>query len=141
MTFFEISCEAHTNGATIYVVGLFGEIVSSRIERWVASLPDEIVNVRLDLRGVSFIDPASFVRVARALTGWRDAHGTPTSRRVNMEFPERSRHRVISPALATRPGAVNAWDSREMRDQFSRCNPPAVACHTGSINRNHSFSR
>jgi len=108
VTFFEIACEAHHRGATIYVVGLFGEIVSSRIERWVASLPDEIVNVRIDLRGVSYIDPASFVGVARALTGWRDARGTPSGRRVNMEFPERSRHRVISPALATRPGAVSA---------------------------------
>lgn len=87
VTFFEISCEAHTNGATIYVVGLFGEIVGSRIERWVASLPDQIVNVRLDLRGVSYIDPASFVRVARALTNWRDARGSSARRRVNMEFP------------------------------------------------------
>ena len=70
MTSFEIACEAHSCGATIYVVGIFGEIVASRIERWVVSLPDPILNVRLDLRGVSYIDPASFVRVARALTRW-----------------------------------------------------------------------
>ena len=69
MSFFEIACEAHNCAATIYVVGLFGEIVASRIERWVASLPDHIVN-RLDLLGVSYIDPVSFVRVARALTRW-----------------------------------------------------------------------
>ena len=94
MTFFEIACEANHCGATIYVVGLFGDIVASRIERWVASLPDAIVNVRLDLRGVSYIDPASFVRVARTLTGWRDLHGIPAGRRVNMEFPERSRSRL-----------------------------------------------
>jgi hypothetical protein len=94
LTFFEIACEAHSCGATIYVVGLFGDIVASRIERWVASLPDAIVKVRLDLRGVSYIDPASFVRVARVLTGWRDMNGGPAGRRVNMEFPERSRSRL-----------------------------------------------
>lgn len=93
MSFFEIACEAHNCGATIYVVGMFGEIVASRIERWVASLPDHIVNIRLDLLGVSYIDPVSFVRVARTLTRWRDVRGAASSRRVNMEFPERSRRR------------------------------------------------
>lgn len=91
MTFFEIACEAHTRGATVYVVGLFGEMAASRIERWVGSLPDPIVNVRLDLRGVSYIDPVSFVRVARVLTSWRDVRGRASGRRVNMEFPQRSR--------------------------------------------------
>jgi hypothetical protein len=108
LTFFEIACEAHSCGATIYVVGLFGDIVASRIERWVASLPDAIVNVRLDLRGVSYIDPAGFVRVARVLTGWRDTHGAPAGRRVNMEFPERSRRRVTLPTLPGRPSAASA---------------------------------
>ena len=102
MTFFEIACEAHTHGATVYVVGLFGEIVASRIERWTAALPDEIVNVRLDLRGVAYIDPVSFVRVARALTGWRDGRGRAGVRRVNMEFPERSRRRVVLPPARSR---------------------------------------
>jgi hypothetical protein len=100
VNFFEIECEAHSRGATIYVIGLFGEIVASRIERWIASLPDHIVNVRLDLVGVSYIDPVSFVRVARALTRWRDLRGTAGSRRVNMEFPERSRRRVALPPFA-----------------------------------------
>ena len=107
MTLFELSCEAHTRGATIYVVGLFGDLVASRVERWVASLPEHIVNIRLDLRGVSYIDPASFVRVARALTGWRDAHTRSGARRVNMEFPERSRSRAVySNVVATnlKPG-------------------------------------
>jgi hypothetical protein len=108
VTFFEISCEAHTHGATIYVVGLFGDIVASRIERWVASLPDQMTNLRLDLNGVSYIDPVSFVRVARALTGWRDARGDAAPRRVNMEFPERSRRRAGLPPLAIRPGASAA---------------------------------
>jgi len=108
VTFFEIACEAHTCGATIYIVGLFGDIVASRIERWVVSLPDEIVKLRLDLHGVTYIDPASFVRVARALTGWRDAHGNQFGRGVNMEFPERSRRRVTLPPLAARPGATSA---------------------------------
>lgn len=106
MTFFEIACEAHTHGATIYVVGLFGEIVASRIERWVSSLPDQITNVRLDLNGVSYIDPVSFVRVARALTAWRDARGRSGARRVNMEFPERSRRRAVVPPVASRPSAL-----------------------------------
>ncbi len=92
MSFFEIACEAHSRAATIYVVGMFGEIVSSRIERWLASLPDPIESIRLDLLGVSYIDPVSFVRVARALTRWRDVRGAG-SRRVNMEFPDASRRR------------------------------------------------
>ena len=108
MTFFEISCEAHSHGATIYVVGFFGEVVASRIERWVASLPDQIVNIRLDLRGVSYIDPVSFVRVARVLSAWRDAGGRTGGRTVNMEFPERSRRRAALPPLASRPGASGA---------------------------------
>jgi hypothetical protein len=62
------------------------------------------VNVRLDLRGVSYIDPVSFVRVARALTHWRDAVGAPPGRRVNMEFPARSVRHTVSAAL-TSPGA------------------------------------
>jgi hypothetical protein len=97
VNFFEIECEAHSHGATIYVIGLFGEIVASRIERWIASLPDSIVNVRLDLVGVSYIDPVSFVRVARALTRWRDLRRTGGLRRVNMEFPKRARRRVALP--------------------------------------------
>ena len=106
MTFFEIACEAHTCAATIYVVGLFGDIVASRVERWVGSLPDAIVNVRLDLRSVSYIDPASFVRVARALTQWRDAVGAPRGRRVNMEFPARSVRHTVRGAL-TSAGATH----------------------------------
>ena len=108
VTFFEISCEAHARGATIYVAGLFGEIIASRIERWIASLPDEMANIRLDLHGVSYIDPVSFVRVARALTAWRDAQGQRTGRRVNMEFPERSRRRNALPPLAGKPGVLGA---------------------------------
>jgi len=107
VTFFEISCEAHTHGATIYVIGLFGEIVGSRIERWVASLPDQIVNVRLDLRGVSYIDPASFVRVARTLTIWRDARGNSARRRVNMEFPARSKRRPSTSATSSSPSRLS----------------------------------
>jgi hypothetical protein len=105
VTFFEIACEAHAHGATVYVVGLFGETVALRIERWVASLPDAIVNVRVDLRGVSYIDPVSFVGVARALTRWRDALGAPRGRRVNMEFPKRSTrvYEITSPDAGRSP--------------------------------------
>jgi len=104
VTFFEIACEAHSCAATIYVVGLFGDIVASRMERWLGSLPDAIVNVRLDLRGVSYIDPVCFVRVARALTHWRDAVGVPSRRRINMEFPARSARHTIRGVL-TSPSA------------------------------------
>lgn len=107
MTFFEIACEAHSRCATIYVVGLFGEIVAMRIERCVAGLPDPIVNVRLDLRGVSYIDPLSFVAVARALSRWRDTRGPSGGRRVNMEFPERSRRPILPPLVAV-PGVIAA---------------------------------
>jgi hypothetical protein len=107
VNFFEIECEAHSHGATIYVIGLFGEIVASRIERWIASLPDPIVNIRLDLVGVSYIDPVSFVRVARALTRWREVRGTARSRRVNMEFPKQSRRRVVLPPFVVGPGMAN----------------------------------
>ena len=108
MTFFEIACEAHSRGATIYVIGMFGEMVASRIERWFTSLPHQIVSVRLDLRGVSYIDPVSFVRVARAFTRWRDAHGPSRGRRVSMQFPDRSKHRAMVAPFVTGPGAFVA---------------------------------
>jgi len=101
--FFEITREAHSHCTTIYVAGVFGEVVAARAEQWIGSLPATISTVRVDLRGVSYIDPGSFVRVARLLARWRERSA---GRRVRLEFPERSRARP--PALRLLRGPLLA---------------------------------
>ena len=87
MQFCEVSFESHRHGATIYVCGLLGDLAALRAEELVRALPKDIFALRVDLRGVDLIDPDAFVRVARSLSRWRDAHGG----RVLIEFPARSR--------------------------------------------------
>ena len=89
MQLFRISFESHSNAATIYITGLLGEVAATRVEELMRALPPDVLAVRVDMRAVEFIDPSSFVRIARVLTRWRDARGG----RVGLEFPERSRRR------------------------------------------------
>jgi anti-anti-sigma regulatory factor len=86
---FEISTESNPHSTTVYVVGMLGETAATRAETIVQSLSRGIQTIRVDLRGVVFIDPQAFVRLARALTRWRDIGGG----RVTMQFPARSERR------------------------------------------------
>lgn len=86
MQLFEVVFEAHSHGATIYVVGLLGDLAALRTEEVVRQIPRLILSLRVDLRAVDLIDPSAFVRVARSLNRWRDAR----SGRVAIEFPARS---------------------------------------------------
>lgn len=92
MEFCQVRLEAHQQGATIYVVGLLADLAATRAETIIAQVPIGTSVIRLDLHGVHLIDPRSFVRVARALSGWRDVRGG----RVSIEFPERSARRASS---------------------------------------------
>jgi hypothetical protein len=83
MEFCQVNLEGHTHSATIYITGWLADIAAMRAERVVASLRRGTLTVRVDLRGVQNIDPTAFVRVARALSRWRDA----TRGRVLIEFP------------------------------------------------------
>lgn len=86
MEFCRVSMEAHRHGATLYVAGFLATCAAARAEELMAVVPADAAIVRVDLRAVDLIDPDSFVRVARALNGWRDrTHG-----RVTIEFPRRS---------------------------------------------------
>ena len=87
MQFCEVLFESHRYGATIYVCGLLGDLAALRAEELVRALTRDIFALRVDLRGVDLIDPDAFVRVARSLSRWRDAHGG----RVLIEFPARSK--------------------------------------------------
>lgn len=94
MEFCRVSMEAHRHAATLYVAGFLATFAASRAEELMTTLSKETSVVRVDLRAVDLIDPDSFVRVARALNGWRDrSHG-----RVLIEFPKRS----LRPRQATR---------------------------------------
>jgi len=87
--------ESHESAATIYVAGLLTDDAAEQTEACLASFGASIRVVRLDLRAVDLIDPASFVRVARSLNAWRDRRRG----RVTIEFPLRSQRR----AKETRP--------------------------------------
>jgi hypothetical protein len=84
-----VTLESHATGATIYIAGLLGELAAIQTEEIVRSLAADVSAVRVDLRAVIYIDPDSFVRVARAVRRWRDARRG----RVTLEFPERSQPR------------------------------------------------
>src|SRR5262249_50835266 len=84
-----VSFESHQSGATIYVAGMLGDLAAHETEEVIRALGPRVFAVRLDLRGVVYIEPDSFVRVARAIRRWRDAR----SGRVMLEFPERSQPR------------------------------------------------
>jgi hypothetical protein len=86
-----VSFESHQSGATIYVAGMLGDLAAIQTEEMVRTLSWNVFAVRLDLRAVVYIDPNSFVRVARAMRRWRDAR----SGRVTLEFPERSQPRHV----------------------------------------------
>jgi hypothetical protein len=99
--------ESHQSGATIYIAGMLGELAAIQTEEIVRALARNVLAVRLDLRAVVYIDPDSFVRVARAIRRWRDARRG----RVMLEFPERSqprfvRHRVKTGQWSRRPETV-----------------------------------
>jgi hypothetical protein len=85
-----VSFEAHQFGATIYVAGLLGDHAAERTQAIVRALDQDIRSLRVDLRGVDLIDPASFVVIARTLGRWRDARRG----RVSLEFPSHSRPRT-----------------------------------------------
>lgn len=89
-----VLAESHESAATIYIAGLLMDAAAEQTESFVSALENQIRVVRLDLRAVDLIDPASFVRVARALNQWRDVRRG----RVTIEFPARSR-RATKPAL------------------------------------------
>ena len=82
----DVSYEAHGGGATIYVTGLLGDVAALQLEEVVRGLPASARTVRVDLRAVEFIDPSSFVGVARALRRWADSGRG----RVSIAFPARS---------------------------------------------------
>jgi hypothetical protein len=84
-----VSYESHQSSATIYVAGILGDVAALEAEELIRALGPNVFAVRLDLRGVVYIDPDAFVRVARAVRRWRDA----SSGRVMLEFPERSQPR------------------------------------------------
>jgi len=84
-----VSFESHQSGATIYVAGMLGDLAALETEDIIRALGPQVFAVRLDMRGVVYINPDSFVRVARAVRRWREAR----SGRVMLEFPERSQPR------------------------------------------------
>jgi hypothetical protein len=94
-----VSFESHQSGATIYVAGILGDLAAIQTEEIVRALSWSIFAVRLDLRGVVYIEPNSFVRIARAMRRWRDAR----SGRVMLEFPERSQPRQAVRRVPSEP--------------------------------------
>lgn len=105
MEFCQVRLEAHKHAATIYVVGLLADLAASRTEAIISQVPIGTSVIRIDLRGVSLIDPRSFVRMARSLDNWRDLRRG----RVSIEFPERSsRPSPVRPQLVKAQGVAIA---------------------------------
>ena len=104
MEFCQVRLEAHTHGATIYVVGLLADLAASRAEALIAQVPIGTSVIRIDLRGVHLIDPRAFVRFARSLNDWRDLRRG----RVNIEFPERSARRTPARPQIVPPNRLSA---------------------------------
>jgi len=107
MEFYEVAFEAHSHGATIYMMGLLYDPAALRTGAMIDLLPLTTRTVRLDLRGVEIIDPTAFVSVARALNRWRDKYRG----RVTIEFPARSRRRTPSLHLVRHsPATTDIFD-------------------------------
>src|SRR5262245_56731813 len=99
MQTYHVCLESHQSGATIYVAGILSDHAAIETEEIIRALSWSILAIRVDLRAVVFIEPNSFVRVARAVRRWRDAR----SGRVNLEFPERSQPRQVARRTPTEP--------------------------------------
>src|SRR5690349_13220407 len=99
MQTYHVCLESHQTGATVYLAGILSDPASIETEEIIRALPWKILTVRLDMRAVVYIEPDSFVRVARALRRWRDAR----SGRVALEFPERSQPRQVARLTPTEP--------------------------------------
>ena len=99
MEFCQVMFEAHRHSATIYVMGLLSDGAALRTGGLIDLLPSTTRTVRVDLRGVEFIDPTAFVGIARALNRWRDTYRG----RVTIEFPARSRPRASHLHLIRQP--------------------------------------
>jgi hypothetical protein len=99
MQTYHVCLESHQSGATVYLAGLLSDAAAIQTEEIIRALSWKIFTVRLDMRAVVYIEPDSFVRVARALRRWRDAR----SGRVALEFPERSQPRQVARLTPTEP--------------------------------------
>jgi hypothetical protein len=98
-----IAFESHPSAATIYVAGLLGDLAAARVEELVRALTPDIRALRVDLRAVDMIEPASFVRIARVLGRWRETHQPG---RVAFEFPARSQTRRRHLRLVDQPNRI-----------------------------------
>ena len=99
MQTYHVALESHETGATIYVAVILSDAAAIQTEEIIRALSWSIRSVRLDLRAVVYIEPDSFVRVARAIRRWRDARNG----RVTLEFPERSQPRQVARLTPTEP--------------------------------------
>jgi hypothetical protein len=99
MQTYHVALESHQSGATIYLAGILSDPAAIQTEEIIRALSWSIHAVRVDLRAVVYIDPESFVQVARAIRRWRDARNG----RVTLEFPERSQPRQVARLTPTEP--------------------------------------
>ena len=92
MAWHEVALEAHGSVAVIYVAGFLGERSVLRAGEFLDGVRHATRTVRVDLRGVSGIDPDAFAQLAAKLATWRNSGRG----RVIIQFPEPSRHRPIA---------------------------------------------
>ena len=86
MLYSQVRYEGHARAATIYVAGMLETLAAARAVSAIAAIHEDVRTIRVDLRGVSYIDPDSFVRLARALSTWHHR----TRGLITIAFPSQS---------------------------------------------------
>ena len=111
MDLFTVALESHAYGGTLYLCGLLHEAAASRAHQLVYLTHPATRVIRVDMRGVDFIDPTAFVTLARTLNRWRERTGGD----VRIEFPRRSARSAASPlALPVQPRTIGIAVSTAM---------------------------
>ena len=100
MSYSQVQTEGHAHAVTIYVIGMLESLTAARAVSAIGSMHRGARTIRIDLRGVWYIDPNCFVRLARALSTWHNRTGG----QITIVFPS---HSEISPERRSeRPATV-----------------------------------
>lgn len=122
MSYSQVRYEGHAHSATIYVTGMLGPLAAARAEHAIAVIQRTVRTIRVDLRGVSSVEPDSFIRLARALSAWHDRTGG----QITIAFPSQSEvsveHRAERKAVVLRAAAATdeRRDPTGVSARFSR---------------------
>jgi hypothetical protein len=93
-----IQLERHPAGVTLYLAGSLCDLAATQAAALIGGLPESARVLRVDLRGVTTMEPESFVSVVRALAKWRRRHDCEPQ--LLLQFPDSRTSRRAYPAAS-----------------------------------------